>query len=157
MKLEGGHAVAETVARLVEAGIPVMGHLGLLPQSVHRVGGFRRRSMDAGDIDALAAEALLLETAGAGAGVREAVPAEAARIVTGQLAVPTIGIGAGPHCDGQILVSYDMLGLFDEFVPSFVKQYAHLAETILDATQRYADDVKTGRFPQPAAPAPARE
>jgi 3-methyl-2-oxobutanoate hydroxymethyltransferase len=157
VKLEGGQPMVETVARLTEVGVPVMGHLGLLPQSVHRVGGFRRRVMNADDVDALAAEALLLEKAGAFAVVLEAVPFDAARIVTEQLAIPTIGIGAGPHCDGQILVSYDMLGLFDQFVPSFVKQYAHLAETILDATHHYVADVKEGRFPQPAAPARARE
>ena len=108
--------------------------------------------MHAEDVDTLIAEARLLEKAGAFALVLEAVPAEAARQVTSQLTIPTIGIGAGPDCDGQILVSYDMLGLFDEFVPSFVKQYACLADTILDATQAYADDVRTGRFPQtPAA------
>lgn len=157
VKLEGGQPMVETIARLNEVGVPVMGHLGLLPQSVHRVGGFRRRQMNADDIDALAAEALLLEKAGVFALVLEAVPAEAARIVTEQLTIPTIGIGAGPDCDGQILVSYDMLGLFDQFVPSFVKQYARLAETILDATHGYADDVRAGRFPQPAAPARARE
>jgi 3-methyl-2-oxobutanoate hydroxymethyltransferase len=157
VKLEGGQPMVETIARLSEVGVPVMGHLGLLPQSVHRVGGFRRRQMNANDIDALAAEALLLEKAGVFALVLEAVPAEAARIVTEQLTIPTIGIGAGPACDGQILVSYDMLGLFDEFVPSFVKQYARLAETILDATHSYADDVRAGRFPQATAPARARE
>jgi 3-methyl-2-oxobutanoate hydroxymethyltransferase len=157
VKLEGGKPMAETVARLTEIGIPVMGHLGLMPQSVHAVGGYRRRPMHAADIDALAAEALRLERAGAFALVLEAVPAEAARIVTEQLGIPTIGIGAGPHCDGQVLVSYDMLGLFDEFVPSFVKQYARLAESILDATHAYAEDVRAGRFPQTPAASRTRE
>jgi 3-methyl-2-oxobutanoate hydroxymethyltransferase len=157
VKLEGGRAVVDIVTRLTEIGVPVMGHLGLLPQSVHRLGGFRKRPMHAADVDALLAEAELLERAGAFALVLEAVPAEAARLVTAQIAIPTIGIGAGPHCDGQILVSYDMLGLFDEFVPSFVKQYARLAETILDATHTYVDDVRTGRFPQATAATRPRE
>jgi 3-methyl-2-oxobutanoate hydroxymethyltransferase len=157
VKLEGGRAVEETVARLTDVGIPVMGHLGLLPQSVHAIGGYRRRPMHADDVDALIAEALQLEKAGAFALVLEAVPAEAARRVTSELTIPTIGIGAGPDCDGQILVSYDMLGLFDEFVPSFVKQYARLAETILDATQAYAGDVRAGRFPQAPATTRTRE
>ena len=151
VKLEGGRPIAETVSRLTEVGIPVMGHLGLMPQSVHAVGGYRRRPMHAADVDALVAEAQLLESAGAFALVLEAVPADAARLVTSQLTIPTIGIGAGPDCDGQVLVSYDMLGLFDQFVPSFVKQYARLAETILDATNAYADDVRAGRFPQTPA------
>jgi len=157
VKLEGGKPMAETVARLTEVGIPVMGHLGLMPQSVHAVGGYRRRPMHAEDIDTLATEALLLERAGAFALVLEAVPAEAARVVTEQLGIPTIGIGAGPHCDGQVLVSYDMLGLFDQFVPSFVKQYARLAESILEATNAYAEDVRAGRFPQTPAASRSRE
>jgi 3-methyl-2-oxobutanoate hydroxymethyltransferase len=157
IKLEGGRAMLDVVARLVEVGIPVMGHLGLMPQSVHAVGGYRRRPMHADDVEALIAEAVALEHAGTFALVLEAVPAEAAALVTAQLKIPTIGIGAGPECDGQILVSYDMLGLFDEFVPSFVKQYARLAETILDATQTYAADVRAGRFPQVPAPTRPRE
>jgi len=148
VKLEGGRPVVETVARLASLGIPVMGHLGLQPQSVHALGGYKRRPMHANDVDALVADAEALEDAGAFAVVLEAVPADAARTVTSRLTIPTIGIGAGPECDGQILVSYDMLGLFDEFVPPFVKQYARLAETILSATQAYADDVRAGRFPE---------
>ncbi len=155
VKLEGGHAMVETVARLAGVGIPVMGHLGLLPQSVHAVGGYRRARLDGAGIDTLVADAEALERAGAFAVVLEAVPAAAAAAVTARLAIPTIGIGAGPECDGQILVSYDMLGLFDQFVPSFVKQYARLAETILDATQTYATDVRAGRFPH--APAVSRK
>ena len=149
VKLEGGRPVIDTVARIVEAGIPVMGHLGLLPQSVHAIGGYRRPSMSAAASRALLDDARALETAGAFALVLEAIPAEIAREVTSQLSIPTIGNGAGPDCDGQILVSYDMLGLFDQFVPSFVKQYAHLAETILTATQQYAEDVRQGKFPEP--------
>ena len=155
VKLEGGHAMIETVGRLTGVGIPVMGHLGLLPQSVNAIGGYRRVRLDAAGVDALIADAEALERAGAFAVVLEAVPAEAAAAVTKRLTIPTIGIGAGPDCDGQILVSYDMLGLFDEFVPSFVKQYARLADTILDATQTYAADVRAGRFPH--APAVSRK
>jgi len=156
VKLEGGRSIVPTVKRLVEAGIPVMGHLGLLPQSVHAIGGYRKRPMLPTQAEHLIDDAKALEGAGAFAVVLEAIPADLARKVTEQLAIPTIGIGAGPHCDGQILVSYDMLGLFDQFIPSFVKQYAHLAETILTATQKYADDVREGRFPEPAVPAGER-
>lgn len=149
VKLEGGKPIVGTVRRLVDAGIPVVGHLGLLPQSVHAVGGHRKPKMDTAAADSLLEDALALQSAGAFAIVLEAIPSDLARRVTAQVSVPTIGIGAGPECDGQILVSYDMLGLFDEFVPSFVKQYAHLAETVLTATQQYADDVRQGRFPEP--------
>ncbi len=155
VKLEGGRAVIDAVSRLVEVGIPVMGHLGLLPQSVHAIGGHRRRPMHAADVDTLIADAKALEHAGAFAVVLEAVPADVATAVTAAIGIPTIGIGAGPGCDGQILVSYDMLGLFDEFVPSFVKQYARLADTILDATQAFAGDVRAGRFPRPAVASPS--
>ena len=150
IKLEGGRAVIDVVRRLVDVGVPVMGHLGLLPQSVHAIGGHRRRPMHAEGLEALIADATALERAGAFAVVLEAVPASAAAAVTAAIGIPTIGIGAGPGCDGQILVSYDMLGLFDEFVPSFVKQYARVADTVLEATQAYAADVRAGRFPQPS-------
>jgi 3-methyl-2-oxobutanoate hydroxymethyltransferase len=153
VKLEGGAPMLETVRRIVGAGIPVMGHLGLLPQSVHVIGGHRRPPMAPPQAEQLLADAQGLEEAGAFAVVLEAVPADLAGQVTGRLTIPTIGIGAGPDCDGQILVSYDMLGLFDQFVPSFVRQYSHLAETILTATQRYAEDVRMGRFPDANVPA----
>ena len=154
VKLEGGRPVADVVARLVEIGIPVMGHLGLQPQSVHAVGGHRRVANGPDTVERLIDDALLLEDAGAFAVVLEAIPGDAAARVTARLSIPTIGIGAGPGCDGQILVSYDMLGLFDEFVPPFVKQYARLAESVLDATQSYVADVRAGRFPEVAAPRP---
>jgi 3-methyl-2-oxobutanoate hydroxymethyltransferase len=157
VKLEGGKPMIDTVARLTTLGIPVMGHLGLQPQSFHALGGYRRRAMQPNDIETLVADAKALEDAGAFAVVLEAVPAEAARAVTARLAIPTIGIGAGPDCDGQVLVSYDMLGLFDEFVPPFVKQYAHLGEAILGATQAFADDVRAGRFPAARVATPADE
>ena len=151
VKLEGGRPVLDVVKRLSEVGIPVMGHLGLQPQSVHQLGGYGKRATQPREADALIADAIALEQAGAFAIVLEAIPADLARIVTSRLTVPTIGIGAGADCDGQVLVSHDMLGLFDKFVPPFVKQYAHLAETIVTATQEYVDDVRAGRFPEARA------
>ena len=148
VKLEGGRAVLETVSRLVEVGIPTMGHLGLLPQSVHQLGGYRQRATEPADAEILLADALALEAAGCFAVVLEAIPAPLAARVTAQLRVPTIGIGAGPDCDGQILVSHDMLGLFNRFVPPFVTQYAQLALTIEAATRAYVDDVRRGRHPR---------
>ena len=136
---------ADVVARLVEVGIPVMGHLGVTPQSVHRQGGYRK--LAARETDRLVEEARVLEDAGAFAIVLEAITNDAARAITDSLTIPTIGIGAGPHCDGQVLVGYDVLGLFDEFVPSFVKRYAELGEEIVRAARAYADDVRAGRFP----------
>ena len=147
VKLEGGRAVLEVTERLVDVGIPVMGHLGLLPQSVHQLGGFRRQAADQPSAERLIEDAHNLETAGAFAVVLESIPEEVALAVTRELTIPTIGIGAGPHCDGQVLVSYDALGLFDEFVPPFVKQYAQLGAEIVSAAQAYADDVRTSRFP----------
>ena len=146
VKLEGGNAIIDVVKRLVDVGIPVMGHLGLLPQSVHQAGGFVRQATNPRDADALLVDALALEQAGAFSVVLEAIPSDVARTVTGAIAIPTVGIGAGPDCDGQVLVSSDMLGLFDGYVPSFVKQYAHLNETVIAATQAYIDDVKAGRY-----------
>ena len=147
VKLEGGRAVLEATERLVDVGIPVMGHLGLLPQSVHQLGGFRRQAADQPSAERLIEDAHNLETAGAFAVVLESIPEEVALAVTRELTIPTIGIGAGPHCDGQVLVSYDALGLFDEFVPPFVKQYAQLGAEIVSAAQAYADDVRASRFP----------
>ncbi|MGH9594734.1 MAG: 3-methyl-2-oxobutanoate hydroxymethyltransferase, partial [Bryobacteraceae bacterium] len=146
VKLEGGSASAEVTARLVEIGIPVMGHLGLTPQSVHALGGYRK--LDAARAKGLLEEAKILEQAGAFAVVLESIPSEVAREITGALAIPTIGIGAGPHCDGQVLVSYDALGLFEEFKPSFVKQYAELGKDVVRAAREYVDDVRCGKFPK---------
>src|SRR5688500_17584494 len=117
VKLEGGRAVVDVVKRLVDVGIPVMGHLGLLPQSVHKAGGFRRQATRPADAETLLEDAVALEAAGAFALVLEAIPPAVARTVTSRLEIPTLGIGAGPECDGQVLVSHDMLGLFDGFVP----------------------------------------
>jgi len=150
VKLEGGRPVVDVVKRLVDVGIPVMGHLGLLPQSVHQAGGYVRQATTPREAEVLLADAAALEEAGAFSIVLEAIPSEVARRVTASLTIPTIGIGAGPDCDGQVLVSSDMLGLFDGHVPSFVKQYAHLRETVITAAQAYIDDVRSGRYAQPA-------
>ena len=151
VKLEGGRAVADTVRRLTSAGLPVMGHLGLTPQHLHNLGGMRRQARDEKAACELVLDALALEDAGAFAVVLEAIPDTVAEAVTSRLHIPTIGIGAGPHCDGQVLVSYDLLGLFDTFVPPFAKQYARLGETILCATRNYADDVRDGSYPRSVA------
>jgi 3-methyl-2-oxobutanoate hydroxymethyltransferase len=148
VKLEGGRPVLDAVRRLVDVGIPVMGHLGLQPQSVHKAGGYKKRGTAPAEVDELLADAVSLEEAGAFAIVLEHVQSEVAGRVTAQVAIPTIGIGAGASCDGQILVSYDMLGLFDEFVPSFVKQYAKLGEMVIAAAEIYTDDVRAGRYPE---------
>ncbi len=152
VKIEGGRPVLDVVARLVDVGIPVMGHLGLLPQSVHQVGGYSKQATHPREAEALLADALALEQAGAFAIVLGGIPSELARSVTSSVGVPTIGIGAGPECDGQVLVSHDMLGLFDQFVPSFVKQYAHLADSVVGATRAYIDDVRMGRYPEARSP-----
>jgi len=156
VKLEGGRALLDTVRRLTAAGLPVMGHLGLTPQHVHRLGGMRRQARNDEAARELTLDALALEDAGAFAVVLEAIPDAVAEAVTSRLKIPTIGIGAGPHCDGQVLVSYDLLGLFDGLVPPFVKQYAQLADLIVSATKSYADDVRQGVFPQTSVPRPGR-
>ena len=148
VKIEGARPVLGAVRRMVDVGIPVMGHLGLQPQSVHRIGGYIKQATRPQDADALIADAIALQDAGAFAVVLESIPEDVARSASAALDIPTIGIGAGPHCDGQVLVSYDMLGLFDRFVPSFVKQYANLAETVQAATRSYVEDVRQGRYPQ---------
>ena len=148
VKLEGGRAIADTVRRLTAAGRPVMGHVGLTPQHVHRLGGMRKQARDAEAAQELMLDALALERAGAFAVVLEAIPDCVARAVTSGLKIPTIGIGAGPHCDGQVLVGYDMLGLSEAGVPPFVKRYAKLCEAILGAAAEYANDVRRGTYPQ---------
>lgn len=149
VKIEGGAAMVDTVRRLVEVGIPVMGHLGLLPQSVHQLGGYRLAADTDAEAEQLVRDARALEAAGAFSIVLEFVTGELARTVTGELAIPTIGIGAGPHCDGQVLVSYDAFGLFDRFVPAFVKRYAELGGEMVEAARKYIADVQEGRFPAP--------
>ena len=150
VKLEGGRSVADTVRKLTEAGLPVMGHVGLTPQHVHRLGGMRQQARNDEAAQALTLDALALEDAGAFAMVLEAVPEAVAEAVTSRLKVPTIGIGAGLHCDGQVLVSYDVLGLFEAYVPPFAKQYAKLGQQIRKAVSHYAEEVRQGVFP-PAA------
>ena len=150
VKLEGGRAVVETVRRLAAAGLPVMGHVGLTPQHVHQLGGMRQQARSDEAAQELITDALALEDAGVFALVLEAIPEAVAEAVTSRLKIPTIGIGAGPHCDGQVLVSYDALGLFDKFVPPFVKQYAQLGQQILNAVSHYAEDVRQGVFPPSA-------
>jgi 3-methyl-2-oxobutanoate hydroxymethyltransferase len=143
VKLEGGRSRAGTIRALVEAGIPVMSHIGLVPQSVLALGGYKVQR----DADALLADARAAAEAGAFAIVLECIPAEVAARITAELPIPTIGIGAGPECDGQVLVTYDMLGLFEEFRPKFVRRYATLAATIRDAASSYVNDVTGRRFP----------
>src|SRR5438477_5419798 len=152
VKLEGGRSVTDAVRRLTAAGLPVMGHVGLTPQHVHRLGGMRQQAREEEAAQELIRDALALEDAGAFAVVVEAVPDAVAEAVTSRLTVPTIGIGAGPHCDGQVLVSYDMFGLFDAFVPSFVKQYANLGELVMSAAKDYANDVRQGDYPTSSQP-----
>ena len=147
VKVEGGQPVLDAVERLVDVGIPVMGHLGLLPQSVNQLGGYRKQATTTAEADQLLSDARALERAGVFSIVLESIPADVAAAVTTAVKVPTIGIGAGPDCDGQVLVSYDMLGLFDGFVPSFVKQYANLADDVISATRSYVDEVRQQQFP----------
>ena len=143
VKLEGGLVVADTIERLVAMGIPVMAHLGLLPQSVHQQGGFRRQGNDETARRALISDAAAVESAGAFAVVLECIPPDLPEHISAKLKIPTIGIGSGPHCDGQVLVSYDLLGL-SAHAPPFARRYADLDQTVLDAAKRYAADVKTG-------------
>jgi 3-methyl-2-oxobutanoate hydroxymethyltransferase len=147
IKLEGGAVVVDRVAAMTSIGIPVMGHLGMTPQSVHRYGGYKVQGRESDHALVLLNDAKALEAAGAFAIVLEAIPAELAKTITEQVAIPTIGIGAGPHCDGQVLVLYDLLGLFDEFVPKFVRPYAHLKADALQALRRYKEEVEQGKFP----------
>ena len=147
VKLEGGGAMVDRVRALTAVGIPVMGHLGMTPQFVHRFGGYKVQGREVSQADTLVADAKALETAGAFALVLEALPATLAQSMTQAVSIPTIGIGAGPHCDGQVLVLYDLLGLFDEFVPKFVKPYAHLKADALQALRRFKEEVECRKFP----------
>jgi 3-methyl-2-oxobutanoate hydroxymethyltransferase len=145
VKLEGGADQADVIAGLVAAGIPVMAHVGLRPQSVHQMGGYRIQR----DAQRLHADARAAQDAGAFAIVLECIPAATAAEITADLKIPTIGIGAGPSCDGQVLVTHDLLGLTSGYVPKFVKQYADLRTVINDAAGKYREEVQTGRFPGP--------
>ncbi len=150
VKLEGGADFDEVIRRIVRAGVPVMGHIGLTPQSVHKMGGYVVQGKDAEKAQQLLRDARALEAAGCYAVVLECIPAELARIVTAQLRIPTIGIGAGPHCDGQVLVLNDLLGLDAAFTPKFVKRFAELGEAVQGAVAAYAGEVRSGAFPAEA-------
>ncbi len=147
VKLEGGRRCLRTIERLLAADIPVMGHLGLTPQSVHRMGGFRVQARQAEAAEALIEDARLLAQAGVFSIVLEGIPAEVAQLVTEAVPAPTIGIGAGPHCDGQVLVWHDPLGLTEGLSPRFVRRYADLGTVIVEALSRFVGDVRTGAFP----------
>ncbi|HNJ13411.1 MAG TPA: 3-methyl-2-oxobutanoate hydroxymethyltransferase [Anaerolineales bacterium] len=147
VKLEGGRERADAVRAIVGAGIPVMGHIGLTPQSVHQLGGFRAQGKTASAAKRLLEDAKILEDSGAFSLVLESVPARLAEVISKQISIPTIGIGAGVGCDGQVLVTHDLLGLFDRFTPKFVKQYANFHAEMNKAFTAYIDDVETKRFP----------
>jgi 3-methyl-2-oxobutanoate hydroxymethyltransferase len=149
VKVEGGRLRAGVIAALLAAEIPVMGHVGLTPQSIHRLGGYKVQGRGRGAAETLLDEARFLEEAGCFAVVLECVPSDLARRVSEQLTIPTIGIGAGPHCDGQVLVFHDLLGLFAGLAPRFVKRYAELGRDAVAAVGRYAEEVRTGAFPGP--------
>ncbi len=147
VKIEGGERVAESVRKITQAGIPVMGHLGLTPQSIHLFGSYKERGTNQEEADEIIRDAKILEEAGAFSIVIEKIPADLAKKVTESISIPTIGIGAGMYCDGQILVSNDMLGLTQDFHPRFVRNYANLAEEIIQAVSAYTKDVKGKSFP----------
>jgi 3-methyl-2-oxobutanoate hydroxymethyltransferase len=147
VKLEGGEVVADKVRRLVDCGIPVMGHIGLTPQSIHQLGGFKVRGKAVEEAKKLLNDARILEEAGAFAIVLECTPAPLSKLITQKLAIPTIGIGAGPDCDGQVQVISDILGLYTDFVPKHAKQYARLAGEIKNAVSSYISEVKSLSFP----------
>lgn len=150
VKLEGGADFIDVIRRIVRAGVPVMGHLGLTPQSVHKLGGYVVQGKDSERAQQILRDARALEQAGCYAVVLECVPAELARVVTGQLRIPTIGIGAGPHCDGQVLVLNDLLGLDDAFQPKFVKRFGEVGAAIRGAVSAYVGEVRARTFPDDA-------
>ncbi|REL37557.1 3-methyl-2-oxobutanoate hydroxymethyltransferase [Rhodohalobacter sp. SW132] len=147
VKLEGGNAISKTVKKIVDAGIPVMGHLGLTPQSIYKFGTYKVRAKEEEEADQLIADARKLEKAGVFSIVLEKIPSSLAEKVTAELSIPTIGIGAGPHCDGQVLVIHDMLGLNKDFSPRFLRRYADLNSEMDRAVKQYISDVKEGDFP----------
>lgn len=150
VKVEGGVTMAKTVAAMVAAGIPVQGHIGLTPQTATSLGGFKVQGKSAQAARQLIDDALALEAAGCFSIVLEAIPAPLAEHITGRLAIPTIGIGAGPDCDGQVLVIHDLVGLYDRFTPKFVKQYARINEPVGEALRQYREEVQNRTFPTAA-------
>ncbi len=147
VKLEGGEAVVDLVRKMVNYGIPVMGHIGLVPQSIHRFGSYKLQGKDPKIARQLRRDAKLLEEAGVFSMVLEKIPATLAKEISESISIPTIGIGAGPFCDGQILVSHDLLGIYDKFQPRFVRRYANLAKDMRKAFRNYLKDVRSGNFP----------
>jgi 3-methyl-2-oxobutanoate hydroxymethyltransferase len=147
IKLEGGVAMSDTIAAIVNAGIPVMGHVGLTPQSVHRFGGYKVQGREKGQHETIVRDAVAVQEAGAFAIVLEGIPTYLAKEITERLTIPTIGIGAGIHCDGQVLVLHDMLGLFDDFTPKFVKRYADIKDSMAAAVKTFIDEVRQRKFP----------
>jgi len=147
VKLEGGEDVVESIKRILTAGIPVMGHLGLTPQSIYKFGTYEVRAKEVEEAEKLKEDALKLEDAGCFAIVLEKIPSTLAKEVAASVKIPIIGIGAGPHVDGQVLVSHDMLGINKEFSPKFLRRYLNLYDEIKDAVQRYVKDVKDNDFP----------
>lgn len=147
VKIEGGHRVCEAVRRMTEAGIPVMAHLGLTPQSINQFGSYRARGQNTEEAEEMLRDAKELEEAGAFAVVLEKIPMQLAKTISESLTIPTIGIGAGPHCDGQILVYSDMIGLTIDFSPRFVRRYDSLHERVNDSVSRYIQDIRSGNFP----------
>jgi 3-methyl-2-oxobutanoate hydroxymethyltransferase len=147
VKLEGGTEMCDKVKSIVRAGIPVVGHIGLTPQTASQLGGYKVQGKDAESARRLLQSARDLEAAGVFALVLECIPAQLSEVITTSVSIPTIGIGAGPYCDGQVLVTHDMLGMFEKFIPSFVKQYVNLAPQIREAVVAYHDEVKNGTFP----------
>jgi 3-methyl-2-oxobutanoate hydroxymethyltransferase len=147
VKLEGGSQMAETIRAIVDAGIPVVAHIGLTPQYIHMLGGFKVQGKDEATREKILADARAVQDAGAFSVVLEAIPVSLARDIQKVLHIPTIGIGAGPDCDGQVLVIHDLLGLFERFTPKFVKKYANLREVAVKAVREYKQDVEAGRFP----------
>lgn len=148
VKLEGGVSIADSVARMVEVGIPVMGHIGMTPQSVKQYGGFKVQGRRDEEVRQVLAGAMALQEAGAFSVVLEGIPEKLAAEVTASMEIPTIGIGAGKNCDGQVLVVHDMLGFFEDFKPKFVKRYANLAEQTREAVRAYCQEVRDGVFPE---------
>jgi 3-methyl-2-oxobutanoate hydroxymethyltransferase len=147
VKLEGGRSVESTIRAITRCDIPVMAHVGLTPQSVHRMGGYRVQGREEAQRQRLRDDARAVQEAGAFSVVLEGIPADLAGEITEELAIPTIGIGAGPRCGGQVLVMQDLLGLFDEFRPKFVKRFGELKKPVQDAVRAYADEVRRGKFP----------
>ena len=147
VKLEGGSEMCDKVKAISLAGIPVMGHIGLTPQTASQLGGYKVQGRDADSARKLLQSARDLEASGAFSIVLECIPAELSEVITKAVSIPTIGIGAGKHCDGQVLVTHDMVGMFEKFIPSFVKQYANLASQIKEAVITYNEEVKNGSFP----------